>query len=199
MNIFKKFQIGLNKTSTIFSSSLLSVLTKNKIDQEVIDEIENILLSSDIGFEVTNHLIEKIKSSKLSGKEDTNLVLKILCDEIEQILKSKEKILVSESDNKPGALIFIGVNGSGKTTTIGKVINFISDKKILISSEERRKRPKKSEVNRLFCSNKKALKLLNWKPLYKNDKGMILGIKNTINWFSKKENLKKYKSNNFVL
>ena len=127
MNIFKKFQIGLNKTSTIFSSSLLSVLSKNKIDQEVIDEIENILLSSDIGIEVTNHLIEKIKSSKLSGKEDSNLVLKILCDEIEQILKSKEKILVSESDNKPGALIFIGVNGSGKTTTIGKVINFISD------------------------------------------------------------------------
>lgn len=134
MNIFKKFQIGLNKTSTIFSSSLLSVLAKNKIDQEVIDEIENILLSSDIGIEVTNHLIEKIKSSKLSGKEDTNLVLKILCDEIEQILKSKEKILVSESDNKPGALIFIGVNGSGKTTTIGKVINFISDKKILIGA-----------------------------------------------------------------
>ena len=78
MNIFKKFQIGLNKTSTIFSSSLLSVLAKNKIDQEVIDEIENILLSSDIGIEVTNHLIEKIKSSKLSGKEDSNLVLKIL-------------------------------------------------------------------------------------------------------------------------
>ena len=121
MNIFKKFQIGLNKTSTIFSSNLLNVLTKNKIDQEVIDEIENILLSSDIGIEVTNHLIEKIKSAKLSGKEDSNLVLKILCDEIEQILKSKEKILVSENDNKPGALIFIGVNGSGKTTTIGKV------------------------------------------------------------------------------
>ena len=134
MNIFKKFQIGLNKTSTIFSSSLLSVLSKNKIDQEVIDEIENILLSSDIGIEVTNHLIEKIKSSKLSGKEDSNLVLKILCDEIEQILKSKEKILVSENDNKPGALIFIGVNGSGKTTTIGKVINFISNKKILIGA-----------------------------------------------------------------
>ncbi len=121
MNIFKKFQIGLNKTSTIFSSSLLNVLAKNKIDQEVIDEIENILLSSDIGIEVTNHLIEKIKSSKLSGKKDSNLVLKILCDEIEQILKSKEKILVSESDNKPSALIFIGVNGSGKTTTVGRI------------------------------------------------------------------------------
>ena len=138
MNIFKKFQIGLNKTSTIFSSSLLNVLTKNEIDQEVIDEIENILLSSDIGIEVTNHLIEKIKSSKLSGKEDSNLVLKILCDEIEQILKSKEKILVSESDNKPSALIFIGVNGSGKTTTIGKLGKILgkNNKKIVFGAAD---------------------------------------------------------------
>ena len=69
MNIFKKFQIGLNKTSTIFSSSLLSVLAKNKIDQEVIDEIENILLSSDIGIEVTNHLIEKINPQNYQVKK----------------------------------------------------------------------------------------------------------------------------------
>ena len=133
MNFFKKFQTGLNKTSSFLSTNILNILSTKKIDQATLEEIETILISSDIGLEVTDFLISKIQSSKIVNPEDPNLILSLLASEIEIILKPREKSLFALNDNSPTALLFIGVNGSGKTTTIGKLINTISkNKKILI-------------------------------------------------------------------
>jgi len=133
MNIFKKFNNGLKKTSSFLSNNLINALKSKKINQDVINEIEDILLSSDIGLEVTNQLIKKIESVKISNPEDFNLVLKILSEEIENILKPREKSLLNSENKKLTVLLFIGVNGSGKTTTIGKLINIIpNNKKILV-------------------------------------------------------------------
>ena len=108
---------------------------EKKIDQNIIDEIETILLTSDIGLEVTNLLIKKIQSSKSSNLKETDLIKKLLANEIETILKPREKQLISSENIKPKVLLFIGVNGSGKTTTIGKLINLIpKNNKILISA-----------------------------------------------------------------
>jgi fused signal recognition particle receptor len=134
MNFLKKFQSGLNKTSTFLSSSIVSAFSTNTINQNSIDELETILLSSDIGLEVTNHLIKKIKSSKIYNK-NPNMILKFLSNELELILKPREGKLFNIKDKKPTVMIFIGVNGSGKTTTIGKLINLITkDKKILVAA-----------------------------------------------------------------
>jgi len=133
MGIFSNFNFGLKKTSSFLSTNLKSVLSARKIDQDVLDEIESILLSADIGIEVTNHLIQKIQSSKISNPEDFKLVLKVLSDELEIILKPRQKLLINSEDNKPTVLLFIGANGSGKTTSIGKLINTIPKKnKILV-------------------------------------------------------------------
>ena len=133
MNFFKKFQTGLKKTSSFLSTNILSILSAKKINQETLEEIETILLSSDIGLEVTDFLIKKIQSSKISNPEDPNLILSLLANEIEIILKPREKSLFLLNDKSPTVLLFIGVNGSGKTTTIGKLINTIpKNKKILI-------------------------------------------------------------------
>jgi signal recognition particle GTPase len=59
MNLFKQFQSGLIKTSAFLSTNILDVLSTKKIDQEMLDEIESILLSSDISLEVTNQFIKK--------------------------------------------------------------------------------------------------------------------------------------------
>ena len=135
MKIFNKFQLGLKKTSSYFSSNILGAITSKKIDQEKIEEIESVLLSSDVGLEVTNQIIKKIQSSEISDIKSTNLILKILANELELILKPREKLLLTSSDKKPTIMIFIGVNGSGKTTTIGKLINIIpSNKKILVAA-----------------------------------------------------------------
>ena len=68
-------------------------------------------------------------------------------------------------------------------------------KQIRIKKDSKRIRPKRSEVNRLFASNKKAKKILNWKPKYQGIKGFKIGLIYTIKWFSDKKNLKRYKSN----
>ena len=92
-------------------------------------------MSSDIGIEVTSQLIKKIETANISNPEDTNFILHILANELELILKPREKGLITSEDNQPTILLFIGVNGSGKTTTIGKLINIIAnDKKILVAA-----------------------------------------------------------------
>ena len=133
MNFFKKFQIGLKKTSSFLSTNILNILSTKKIDRATLEEIETILLSSDIGLEVTDFLIKKIQSSKILNPEDPNLILHLLATEIEIILKPREKSLFILNDKSPTVLLFIGVNGSGKTTTIGKLVNTIpKNKKILV-------------------------------------------------------------------
>ena len=135
MNLYKKFQLGLKNTSSYLSKNILNTLLIKKIDEETIEDLESILLSSDIGMEVTNQFINKIKSIKISDPKDSKKILKIIATEIEIILKNRESILIEKNNNKPTVFLFIGVNGSGKTTTIGKLINKISkEKRILVGA-----------------------------------------------------------------
>jgi len=135
MNIFRQFQSGLKKTSNFLGANIVSALKSKKIDRETLDEIEATLLSSDIGIEVTSQLIKKIETAKISDPEDSNFILNVLANELESILQPREQDLFTSEDNQPTILLFIGVNGSGKTTTIGKLINLIpKDKKILVAA-----------------------------------------------------------------
>tara|TARA_X000000950_G_C13746992_1_gene590973 strand:+ start:47 stop:1045 length:999 start_codon:yes stop_codon:yes gene_type:complete len=96
-------------------------------------------------------------------------------------------------------------NISGQTFNIGNeynisiknLVSMISNHmnvKIKIEKDNKRLRPKKSEVNILSCSSKKAQKLLKWKPQYNNEKGLKRGLAKTIDWFQNKDNLKFYKT-----
>ena len=135
MKLLKKFQLGLKKTSSYLSDNILNTLSIKKIDDNTIEELESILLSSDIGIEVTNQLIKKIKLVNISDPKNSKEILKILSTEIETILKKREGALIQSDDSKPTVILFIGVNGSGKTTTIGKIINKINqEKKILVGA-----------------------------------------------------------------
>ena len=135
MKIFNQFRSGIKKTSNFLTSNLLDSLKLKKIDQEVLEKIESILISADLGIEVTNQLIDKIKNSKITNPENPNEILELIAKEIEIILKPREKILITNEDKIPTILLFIGVNGSGKTTSIGKLIGKIpKNKKILIGA-----------------------------------------------------------------
>ena len=105
--------------------------------------------------------------------------------------------------NKNDKVIGETINiGSGKEVSIKDIISLITKitgKNPEIEFESKRKRPFKSEVLRLCSSIKKAEKVLGWKPKMNNKKGLILGLKKTIDWYNKKENLVKFKSNNYVL
>lgn len=87
--------------------------------------------------------------------------------------------------------------GTGYDVSIKKLVTLIAKEmsvKVEILIDKKRLRPKKSEVEKLISNNKKAKKILNWQPRYLKEKGLVRGLSKTIEWFSKKENFKHYKS-----
>jgi fused signal recognition particle receptor len=124
---FKKIQDGLEKTRKGFVSSLQSLLgVGRKIDDTLIDEIETILISADIGVSTTQKIIknlkERVKSEKFENSEELYGLLK---DEIMKILADEnppnDDIYELKDASKPHIILIVGVNGVGKTTTIGKL------------------------------------------------------------------------------
>ena len=109
MNLFKKFQSGLKSTSNYLSQNILTAISIKKIDEDIIEELESILLSSDIGIDVTNQLIKKIKLIKIVDPKDSKKILEILANEIEVILKNREGNLIQSNNVKPTVFLFIGV------------------------------------------------------------------------------------------
>ncbi len=135
MRIIDRFRSGLKKTSSFLTSNLVFSFTSKKINPEIIENIETALISSDIGLEVTNHLINKIKKTKITDQTNSTFILRLLSEEISLILLNCEKQIFETNNNLSTILLFIGVNGSGKTTTIGKLINKIdNNKKILVAA-----------------------------------------------------------------
>jgi len=122
MGIFDKFKVGLSKSSKSFSSGLNNLIFKKKIDQDILDELEDFLIQSDVGIEIASELKAKFSITKIDPKnENKNEVLKIFLNHIVEILKPLEKNLEELKKNKPCVILIAGVNGVGKTTTVGKL------------------------------------------------------------------------------
>ena len=122
---FKKLKSGLSKSASKVEDALASITRKKTIDQETIDDIEDQLILADLGIEVAARITKKIKDQKFElnkNKEIEKLdIAKTLAYEIEQILLPCEKNLFENVTSKPHVLFLAGVNGSGKTTTAGKI------------------------------------------------------------------------------
>ena len=99
------------------------------------------------------------------------------------------------SKNTDGEIINIGSNFEISIKEIIQMVALVTNRKVTINKDSNRIRPKSSEVDRLICSNKKAKKILKWKPSYNGKSGFKRALEETIDWFSRKENLKLYKSN----
>ena len=131
MKWFQTLKEKLHKSSNKFNESLKSVLSKNKIDDQSLEDLREILIRGDVGYKFTNKLIDKIKNKSFEKKLDEIQVKKLISDEIENILKPLERDISFqdiEKKNLPYVIIIIGVNGSGKTTTIGKLSHMWSKK-----------------------------------------------------------------------
>jgi fused signal recognition particle receptor len=120
---------GLEKTNTSFLSKLSkAVAGKSKVDDDVLDNLEEVLVSSDVGVETTLKVIDRIEAriakDKYLGTDELN---KILREEIAALLSEtnsgEEKDFSIPKPHKPYVLMVVGVNGAGKTTTIGKLAN----------------------------------------------------------------------------
>ena len=112
MNILSKFKTGIGKSSKYLSNNIINVIANKKIDNNTIQEIEDVLISADLGTDVSKKLInELIKKNK---DKDINIesLQFILAKEIENILKPYEGSLEIIYKDKPEIIIFAGVNGS---------------------------------------------------------------------------------------
>jgi len=139
MGIFDKFKLGLNKSSKSFSSGLNDLIFKRKIDESMLNELEDFLIQSDVGVESAKELREKFANTKVnlktSGKDE---IYKIFSNYISKTLKPLEKNLKNINKNKPSVILIAGVNGVGKTTTIGKLGKILgqNNKKIVLGAAD---------------------------------------------------------------
>ena len=139
MSIFNKFKLGLSKSSKSFSSGLNDFIFKKKIDENTLNELEDFLIQSDVGVESAKELREKFSDTKVNqkkyGKDET---FKIFSNYASEILSPLEKKLEDISQNKPSVILIAGVNGVGKTTTIGKLGKILghNNKKIALGAAD---------------------------------------------------------------
>ncbi len=118
---------GLEKTKTGFFDKISRAIAgKSTVDVEVLDELESVLISSDVGLDTTVKIIERIEARVARDKYvNTSELNEILRDEIVQLLQENETEELQDytfpEDNLPHIIMFVGVNGVGKTTTIGKL------------------------------------------------------------------------------
>lgn len=122
---FDKLKNGLSKTRNKIVNSINETITgKAVIDDLTIDQLEEILISSDIGFDTANRIIESVRISLRSEKDRSNVnVLKVVREELVKLLRNTNNNGTEFAENKPLVIMIIGVNGAGKTTTIGKLAN----------------------------------------------------------------------------
>ena len=139
MSIFDKFKFGLSKSSKNLSSGLNDLIFKRKIDENMLAELEDFLIQSDVGVESAKDLKEKFTKIKVDQKKSSkNEIFKIFSNYISEILKPLEKNLEDISKNKPCVILIAGVNGVGKTTTIGKLGKILikNNKKIVFGAAD---------------------------------------------------------------
>ena len=139
MSIFNKFKLGLNKSSRSLSSGLSNLIFKKKIDENVLNELEDFLIQADVGVESAKELKEKFADIKVDAKKsEKDEIFKIFSKYIAEILSPLEKKLEDIKQNKPSVILIAGVNGVGKTTTIGKLGKILkqNNKKIVLGAAD---------------------------------------------------------------
>ena len=135
MNLLSKFKNKLGKSSNFLSLNIINTFKTKKVDTNTLEELESILISSDISLDVVNKLIDSVKRINSSNNDLTKTVFETLAKNIEEILSQRQKNLLDNERKINKIILFIGVNGSGKTTTLGKIANkILYNKKILIAA-----------------------------------------------------------------
>ena len=138
MGFFDKLKQGLNKTKTSFDEKINNAFSVfRKIDEELLEELEEILIMSDIGFETSIKIISNLRNKIKKGNiKEVEQVKQALREEIEEILEVQDSSL--KLTTIPTIILVVGVNGVGKTTSIGKIANKLvkEGKKVVIGAAD---------------------------------------------------------------
>ncbi|MEM9054299.1 MAG: signal recognition particle-docking protein FtsY, partial [Pseudomonadota bacterium] len=124
---FSKLSSGLAKSSSKMGESITSLFTKRKLDDDALEDLEDILLTSDMGGKVAARIVENLAKTRMDKDVTDEEVKLALADEIEAIMSPREEIVDFSEGSRPRVVLFVGVNGSGKTTTIGKIASKLQE------------------------------------------------------------------------
>ncbi len=118
---WRKLTTGLKRTSASLGGAITDLVTKRKLDGSVIEELEEALIRADLGVQTAAAVADKVGEGRYNKSVTPEEVKAILAGEMEKILADVAKPLVIDAAAKPFVILVVGVNGSGKTTTIGKL------------------------------------------------------------------------------
>ena len=121
LGIFSRLKDGLSRSTQKISDGITAVFTKRRLDEAALEELEDVLISADLGTEVAARVIAAFRRTRF-GKEVTDEEIKeALAEEIAAILAPVARPFVPDPAKRPHVVLVVGVNGTGKTTTIGKL------------------------------------------------------------------------------
>jgi fused signal recognition particle receptor len=120
-NWFQRLKAGLSRSSSAISDGIVSVFTKRKLDADTLEEFEDVLIQADLGLTTSAAIIEALKKGRFGKEIDGEEVKAILAEEVTKVLGPVARPLVIDPARKPHVVLVVGVNGTGKTTTIGKL------------------------------------------------------------------------------
>ena len=112
---------GLSRSSTAISRGVADIFAKRKLDAAALDDLEDVLIQADLGLGAATRIREALARGRYDKAIEPSEVKAILADEVERILLPAARPLVIDAAKKPFVVLVVGVNGSGKTTTIGKL------------------------------------------------------------------------------
>jgi fused signal recognition particle receptor len=118
---FQRLKAGLTKTSTRLSEDIAGIFTKRKLDADTLQELEDLLIQADLGVETAMRITEALAKGRYNKEISPEEVRKVLSAEVERTLAPVAKPLTLDGSHLPHVILVVGVNGTGKTTTIGKL------------------------------------------------------------------------------
>ena len=133
---WRRLKEGLARSSDSISQGITDVFTKRKLDAAMLDDLEDILIQADLGVATATRIREAVGKGRYDKQIEPDEVKAILSAEVEKVLMPVARPLVIDETKKPFVILVVGVNGSGKTTTIGKLASqFASDgKKVMLAA-----------------------------------------------------------------
>jgi fused signal recognition particle receptor len=118
---WRRLSGGLKRTSSSLGTAVADLVTKRKLDRAMLEDIEDVLLRADLGTDVAARIAEAVGAGRYDKAISADEVKSVVASEVEKVLSPVAKPLVIDAAHKPFVILVIGVNGSGKTTTIGKL------------------------------------------------------------------------------
>lgn len=118
---FAQLKAGLSRTSNSLTENLAGVLTRRKLDEDTLDELEEVLIKADLGVAMADRIRDVLARGRYEKGVTEEEVRAILAEEVARVLEPVAEPLTLKGNTKPHVILVVGVNGTGKTTTIGKL------------------------------------------------------------------------------